>query len=253
MQSVRSRVCNNLHSGSDEYVYLRFRSKKYGEFYNIHGEKVYGKFYTKCLTEVLNGPGNNWGRGQAETWGHHQRWGGENHNYLGSCAKKFRPGSDNLEFRVEISGGLGDDLEICQLRVTFGKGQKGSSTWVWSADWPNSTQIHPVWYNRYEEGTWKKGCLTCKIPAAQISLCWWRVFWKFKIPTSKSGFGSQIFLTLHQQRGDCPTLQTFALWPSRMEILLGLGRAFSNDCWLESILLMFIKHPFLDLLPWRKS
>ena len=72
---------------------------------------------------------------------------------------------DDLEFKVEVRPYARpwstDQLEICHLRVRFGrKDQKGSSIWEWSrTDGPPG------------EGAWKKGCLTCKIPAAQISLC----------------------------------------------------------------------------------
>jgi len=117
MQSLESRVCNNWNSGSDDDLKIKFKSTK---------------SKSSCRTEILDRDTgfweSNWGRGYSETWGH---------NFLGSCAKEFRP-SDDLEFRVEITTSkptvLIKNLEICHLRVTFGtKDQKiRSSIWEWS-------------------------------------------------------------------------------------------------------------------------
>ena len=134
MQSVESRVCNNLESGTDDKLKISFKSTKSNSsgWTSIHPS-------THCSTAVLDESGkNNWGKGETETWGY-QRWGDENHNFLGSCAREFRP-SDYLEFQVEITENRwlwgNDHVEICHLRVTFGnKDQTGSSTWEWSGDW----------------------------------------------------------------------------------------------------------------------
>ena len=151
MQSVESTVCDNFESGTDHKVWIRFKSTKSN---------------SSCRTDVLDGPGNSWGRGNTDTWGYECRedW---DHNYLGSCAQELRRFPDDLEFRVELLDfqfHIVDDVEICRLRVTFGsKDEKRSNTWEWSrADGPPG------------EGAWKKGCLTCKI-SVQISLRRWRV------------------------------------------------------------------------------
>ena len=163
MQSVESRVCNNWESGTKEDVKIRFKSTKSSSTCRTEVlDRAIGYMLTlPHLSSLLT----NWGRNTSETWGY-ERYEEEgirddDHNYLGSCAKEFRP-SDDLEFRVEMpaSEHLIDDVQICHLRVTFGsKDQKGSSTWEWSGDWA---------YGK-GEGAWKKGCLTCKI-SVQISL-----------------------------------------------------------------------------------
>ena len=147
MQSVESTVCNNVESGTDHPVWIRFKSTKSN---------------SGCRTDVLDGSGNNWFSGYTDIWGYERREDSD-HNYLGSCAQELRRVPDDLEFRVELLDHqfhIVDDVEICHLRVTFGsKDQKGSSTWEWSGDWA---------YGK-GEGAWKKGCLTCKI-SVQISL-----------------------------------------------------------------------------------
>ena len=164
MQSVESRVCNNWESGTKEDVKIRFKSTKSSSTCRTEVlDRAIGYMLTlPHLSSLLT----NWGRNTSETWGY-ERYEEEgirddDHNYLGSCAKEFRP-SDDLEFRVEIITDAPidtiDDVEICHLRVRFGrKDQKGSSIWEWSrTDGPPG------------EGAWKKGCLTCKI-SVQISL-----------------------------------------------------------------------------------
>ena len=160
MQSVESTVCDNWGSGTNEEVWIRFKTTKSN---------------SSCATDVLDGSGNDWERDSTQTWGY-ERCKHSDQNYLGCCAnagitwkerplceKEFRP-SDDLEFRVEFLGHnnmIINHVEICHLRVTFGsKDQNGSSIWEWRrTDGPPG------------EGAWKKGCLTCKI-SVQISLRW---------------------------------------------------------------------------------
>ena len=161
MQSVVSTVCNNWESGTDDTVWIRFKTTKSMDGLNYDPWLPMGSNF-HCITERLEKESEsnwaNWRRGSTQTWGYERREDFE-HNYLGSCARDFRP-TDHLEFRVVMRDhDFLDDLEICGLRVTFGsKDQKGSSIWEWKrTDGPPG------------EGAWKKGCLTCKI-SVQISL-----------------------------------------------------------------------------------
>ena len=90
---------------------------------------------------------NDWSRDSTQTWGYEQfeHWNGlgwiaQEHNFLGSCAKDFRP-HDQLVFKAvvpsdnETAFDFFDNLEICNLIVTFGNNypaQRGSSRWEWS-------------------------------------------------------------------------------------------------------------------------
>ena len=119
-----------------------------------------------CSTEILDTGiigyyKDDWKRDENETWGH-EHWndrfnGIQDHNFLGACAKEFRP-YDLLEFQVVLHDGrhygeevrkkFCDDLEICYLRVTFGNthwNRTESSIWKWGNRWGD----------RNEEGEWK--------------------------------------------------------------------------------------------------
>ena len=123
-----------------------------------------------CSTEILDTGiigyyKNDWSRDSTWTWGHKRnddRNGIQDHNFLGACAKEFRP-YDLLEFQVVLHNGryygdevtphggpypLCDDLEICYLRVTFGNtpwNRTESSIWKWGNRWDDGN----------EEGEWK--------------------------------------------------------------------------------------------------
>jgi len=138
MQSVVSTVCDNWESGTDDTVWIRFKSTKsmdgLKESFNYNPWLSMGS-NSHCITERLEKENENnwanWRRDSTQTWGYERREDFE-HNYLGSCAKDLRP-TDHLEFRVVMPDkDFLDDLEICHLKVTFGsKGLKGSSTWEW--------------------------------------------------------------------------------------------------------------------------
>ena len=125
MNKAVTTVCDNLNSGSDDEVFLKFRSTK--------GEN--NETFT-CRTEFLDTVDiDDWIRGSTQRWGYEVNQGKPNHNFLGECAKDFRP-YDKLEFKVIIHRPNVniDDVEICHLTVTFGENypeQKGSSRWVW--------------------------------------------------------------------------------------------------------------------------
>ena len=121
-----------------------------------------------CSTEILDTGiigyyKDDWKRdAQPETWGH-EHWndrfnGIQDHNFLGACAKDFRP-YDQLEFQVMLPSGkesarLFDDLEICYLRVTFGntrRNRTGSSVWKWG----NRYNVSPFNTHRPMKGEWK--------------------------------------------------------------------------------------------------
>ena len=131
MHTVKSTVCDNFESGTDDEVFMIFRSTKLKP-----GEK---KETRTCITESLDTGiighwTNDWSMDSVQTWGH-QHWDDQDHNFLGSCAKDFRL-YDNLEVKVIIPEGrqipLGafsacaelpiDDVEICSLVVIFGSG-----------------------------------------------------------------------------------------------------------------------------------
>ena len=142
MDIVESRVCNNDYSGTDDNVYLEFKSRK----------REKNETFT-CRTKILDtGKVGAWvndcSTGSTQTWGYSKvspefishNYGKPEHNFLGECGKDFRP-YDELEFKVIIPPqiiDLGtDDVEICKLSVTFGKHypkQEGSSRWVWGGD-----------------------------------------------------------------------------------------------------------------------
>ena len=117
-----------------------------------------------CDTELLDSGiighwhKNNWNRDSTQTWGFEQyyEWyplenkdgytvwthdGAQEHNFLGSCAKDFRP-HNQLIFKAVVPSRNGthretyfESLEICNLIVTFGNNypdQRGSSRWEWS-------------------------------------------------------------------------------------------------------------------------
>ena len=137
-------------------MHLKFKSIKF----KPGGEN---ETYT-CSTEILDTgiigyKKNDWSRDSTWTWGHKRnddRNGIQDHNFLGACAKKFRP-YDLLKFQVVLPSGKNegafitrkfDNLEICYLRVTFGNtpwNQTESSIWKWGNRWEN----------RNEEGEWK--------------------------------------------------------------------------------------------------
>ena len=146
MNKAVTRVCKNKWSGSDDSVFLKFKSTK----------REKNETFT-CRTKILDTGFigawvDDWSSGSTQTWGH---WvfpssinhGASDHNFLGECAKDFRP-YDKLEFKVIIArpNVIFDDVEICKLTVTFGKNypkQEGSSQWVWGGDWWGAWTYQP--------------------------------------------------------------------------------------------------------------
>ena len=97
MHSVENKVCDNRESGTDDEVFLVFRSTK---------SKPGG--INICCTEILDtgiiGHSiNDWGRDVMQRWGH-KHSDDQDHHFLGSCAKDFRL-YDNLEVKVMIPRG----------------------------------------------------------------------------------------------------------------------------------------------------
>ena len=132
MHRVVSTVCDNFESGTNDEVFMVFRSTKHKP-----GEK---KETHTCSTEILD-TGiighwvNDWSMDSVQTWGH-EHWDDQDHNFLGSCAKEFQL-YDHLEVKVIIPEGRKipvpsqipscvelpvDDIEICSLVVIFGSG-----------------------------------------------------------------------------------------------------------------------------------
>ena len=101
---------------------------------------------------------DDWSRDSTQTWGYEQfcdyRYGTQDHNFLGSCAKDFRP-HNKLMFKAVVPSGnesslelLFDHLEICNLSVTFGNNypnQTGSSRWEWSENWGDDGRQDGAW------------------------------------------------------------------------------------------------------------
>ena len=143
----------------DENVLLEFKSTKF----KSGGED---ETYCTCRTEILHTGiigyyNNDWSRGLTEAWGH-QRWddsynGIQDHNFLGSCAKEFRP-YDQLEFQVVLPSEnehtlIFDDLEICYLTVTFGDpywNQTESSMWKCPRRGPGNRDVRYAKYITYQ-------------------------------------------------------------------------------------------------------
>ena len=145
MNAVISTVCDNIESGTDENVFLKFKSYKFNP---SRKNETYTCDTTILDTEIFGSRVNDWSRGSTKTWGHKRRvdWadGIQDHNFLGSCAKDFRP-HDQLMFQAVIPSGPSetghyspyDTLEICKLVVTFGANypnQRKSSMWEWSEE-----------------------------------------------------------------------------------------------------------------------
>ena len=121
METVISKVCNNKWSGTDQHVRLLFKSikKMPGKEDEVH----------HCRTDILDTgiigfSVNDWATGLRQIWGHKHVPGKGNHNFLGECAKDFKP-HDELMFKIEIvrPGAIIDDVEICRLIVAFGDRQ----------------------------------------------------------------------------------------------------------------------------------
>ena len=144
MNKVVNTVCDNWESGTNDRVRLKFKSYKYTPSLAIP--------YT-CETNILD-TGiigyrvNDWATGSTQTWGH-KSWndwilGFQEHNFLGSCAKDFRP-YDQLMFQV-VNHNV-DQVEICKLVVTFGANNSNErEVWEWSQEkgvssWTN----HRIW------------------------------------------------------------------------------------------------------------
>ena len=161
MNTVVTTVCNNFESGTNHLVFLKFKTYKFTPSLKIP--------YT-CETNNLDTGKvgisvNDWARGSTQTWGH-KSWNGwilgfQEHNFLGSCAKDFRP-YDQLMFQVVTPLGFvvfyHEQVEICKLVVTFGANNSNErEVWEWSQEkgvssWNN--KYHIVEYGREARTDW---------------------------------------------------------------------------------------------------
>ena len=124
MKRIDTRVCNNFESGTNAKVYIKFQfNRKYCRTADLDTAHV-GDVWT-----------NDWGRGDTQVWGHQKLDSGE-HNFLGGC-RDFQAKDQLKAAQVVIPIGSDavsewDDVEICNLKVTFGKkDQPGYSVWEW--------------------------------------------------------------------------------------------------------------------------
>ena len=147
MKKIETTVCNNIQSGTDRTVFIKFQFNG-GDYCRT------ANLDTADLGHIFT---NDWARGETQTWGHQSLEnlffsGTREHNFLGDCSDFLA--KDQLMAQVEIPVQendlrpyLIDDLEICNLKVTFGKkDQPGYSVWEWDGKWTG---------NGEQEGEWK--------------------------------------------------------------------------------------------------
>ena len=183
MNTVVSTVCDNFESGTDENVFLKFKSYK---FSSSGKNETYTCHTTILDTEIFGSRLNDWSRGSTQTWGYKRRANGiQDHNFLGSCAKDFLP-YDQLMFQAVIPSGPSetghyspyDTLEICNLVVTFGANypsQRKSSRWEWSEEEGALTE-GSVWKGAQTgwlllKRVWKLNCVNQNIQNTEQNLC----------------------------------------------------------------------------------
>ena len=123
MKKIETTVCNNIQSGTDRTVFIKFQFNG-GDYCRT------ANLDTADLGHIFT---NDWARGDTQVWDH-KKWeyvlwdnilGSFEHNFLGGCRNFLA--KDQLKAQVVIPVWNNvpdwdiDDVEICKLKVTFGK------------------------------------------------------------------------------------------------------------------------------------